>query len=148
MYSEEVRNIFIKIYMIRDIVNNSNKKKIWFVTTFAVFSWKLFWSLKICKFWKSLVLFWLWNAICSKIWCKNLPFSAPLTLHRTHTLYKIRIKEGINVNGKYLSNLRYASDMVLTASSLGELKEIVEELNTVSRVFCGLNFKKVWPSWF
>lgn len=40
--------------------------------------------------------------------------------------------KGININGKYLSNLRYADDVVITASSLEELIEMLEELNTAS----------------
>ena len=38
-------------------------------------------------------------------------------------------KKGINVNGEYMNNLRYADDVVLIATSEEELEEMIQELN-------------------
>lgn len=38
-------------------------------------------------------------------------------------------KRGININGEYLSNLRFADDIVLLSNNKQELEEMIEELN-------------------
>jgi len=43
-------------------------------------------------------------------------------------------KKGININGEYLSNLRYADDVVLVASTKKELNEMMQDLNEKGKV--------------
>ena len=42
-------------------------------------------------------------------------------------------KQGININGRKLSNLRFADDIVLFASSARELQGMIDDLNTQSK---------------
>jgi retron-type reverse transcriptase len=44
-----------------------------------------------------------------------------------------RKRVGININGRRLSNLRFADDIVIFAKSTTELQEIMTELNTRSK---------------
>ncbi|KAK6043341.1 hypothetical protein COOONC_19154, partial [Cooperia oncophora] len=41
--------------------------------------------------------------------------------------------KGINVDGKKLSNLRFADDIVLISQNSAELQRMVEELNNVGK---------------
>ena len=42
-------------------------------------------------------------------------------------------KHGININGRRLTNLRFADDMILFARSVQDLQEMINELNTQSK---------------
>nr|ADI61810.1 endonuclease-reverse transcriptase [Bombyx mori] len=50
---------------------------------------------------------------------------------------------GININGEYISHLRFADDIVIMAESLQDLQEMVHSLNAASqRVGLGMNLDK------
>uniref|UniRef100_A0A1I7YUV7 Reverse transcriptase domain-containing protein n=1 Tax=Steinernema glaseri TaxID=37863 RepID=A0A1I7YUV7_9BILA len=44
---------------------------------------------------------------------------------------------GININGRHLSNLRFADDIAVIAKSKNELQQMIDELNEAS-LRCGL----------
>jgi hypothetical protein len=62
----------------------------------------------------------------------------------TENIFKhINDKPGLNINGKLVTNLRYADDTVLLAENPAELQELIKETNMKSKEYgLDINIKK------
>ncbi len=75
-------------------------------------------------------------------WVRQGDALSPLLFNRVlNEILKNWNNEGININGEFLSNLRFAVDVAIVAGRWDDLQTMLEELNWQSRV-AGMQINK------